>query len=387
MDINAEAMQQLAQAVTVIQQQLQQVHLNQQQLQNQIQQERKQGENNSASETNINYPINARQPTNHIVKPSKPETFSGDQRSKADIWLFELENYFNATDVLLDSQRISFAVSQLREGAVAWWKHYLDSLNENEVPVNTWSGFKQLFLTNYKPIEASETARVALYALKQTGTVSDYTDAFLRHLNYVDKMANEDKIFLFKKGLSYSLAKEIGMHHPATLMDAINLAQRAELEQKILRVQHPHQNASNSNANHRNNNNRSFRNNISNNYKFNNFSGRPRGYSTFNSSNRSYSTAYNQSSNQSAVPMELGQMEEQESDSPDNMGNDNRNMDQLNALNTNRTFNGNTGRTFIPGVSREEFQRCVRAGLCLACKQSGHIARNCPNRSTQSKKE
>lgn len=375
MDINAEAMQQVAQAITVMQQQLQQVQLNQQQLQNQMQQERKLDDPSGSGE-----PRAPRVHTNHsMVKPSKPDTFNGDQRSKADIWLFELENYFNATDVWMDSQRISFAVSQLREGAVAWWKHYMDSIGENEIPVHTWSGFKQLFLANYKPIEASETARVALYALRQTGTVADYTDAFLRHLNYVDKMANEDKIFLFKKGLTYQLAKEIGMHHPATLMDAINLAQRAEIEQQLLRAQHPKNPSPGSN--NRNHYNRPFRNNGSNNYKSNNFHGRP--------FNRSYSSPFHQTSNQSSVPMELGQMEEQESSSSPSTMEDDIN-EQLNAMNTNRPFNRNSGgqsRTFIPGVSRDEFLRCVRAGLCLSCKQQGHIARNCPNRSTHSKKE
>jgi hypothetical protein len=31
----------------------------------------------------------------------------------------------------------------------------------------------------------------------------------------------------------------------------------------------------------------------------------------------------------------------------------------------------------VPGVSREEFERCRREGRCLRCKQTGHVAKDC----------
>lgn len=34
-----------------------------------------------------------------------------------------------------------------------------------------------------------------------------------------------------------------------------------------------------------------------------------------------------------------------------------------------------------PYLPPEEFTRCMREGLCLRCKQTGHVARNCPQPS------
>lgn len=31
----------------------------------------------------------------------------------------------------------------------------------------------------------------------------------------------------------------------------------------------------------------------------------------------------------------------------------------------------------VPGVSKEEFERCRKEGLCLKCKEPGHLARDC----------
>jgi hypothetical protein len=38
-----------------------------------------------------------------------------------------------------------------------------------------------------------------------------------------------------------------------------------------------------------------------------------------------------------------------------------------------RKFTGNK----VPGISKEEYERCRKEGLCLKCKQSGHLARDC----------
>jgi hypothetical protein len=36
----------------------------------------------------------------------------------------------------------------------------------------------------------------------------------------------------------------------------------------------------------------------------------------------------------------------------------------------------------VPGVTKEEFERCRKEGLCLKCKEPGHLARDC-NKSVQ----
>ena len=125
--------------------------------------------------------------TPKLLKPTKPPTFNGDRRTNAEVWLLELENYFNVTGINDGTQRISFTVSQLRDAAVIWWKHTVFQNTKQQQPdlelVSNWNKFKQVLLANYSPVEASETARLALYKLKQTGSVAAYCDVFLKHLN------------------------------------------------------------------------------------------------------------------------------------------------------------------------------------------------------------
>jgi len=171
-----------------------------------------------------------------VLKPTKPPTFDGDRRVNAEVWLLELENYFAVTSIIDSNQRVSFAVSQLRDNAVLWWRHVLNDKEQNtEEIISNWSTFKKTLLANYRPVEASETARVALHRLKQSGTVAAYCDSFLKHLNNIDDMNLQDQIFLFKSGLTPYIAKEVHQQRPKTLADAMSYAQRAELELRIYR--------------------------------------------------------------------------------------------------------------------------------------------------------
>lgn len=371
--VPVEAYQQLANVVQALQHQLGQMQTTQQQLQQQLEQQQQQ-----PPQAAVTVPVVPAAPSPlAFVQPTKPDTFNGDKRTKADVWLFELENYFAATN-LQDPHRVPFAVSQFRDAAVTWWKHYTDAIGNADPPSpvrTTWEAFKTVFLDTYRPIEASETARAALHAIRQTGSVAGYIDVFLKHLNYVDNMAMEDQIFLFKKGLSYQLAKEIGMHHPKTLTEAMNYAQRAEVENRMLQGSRHNTSSAPGKGNAG-----QFQHGRRNNH--------------FGHQGRTFFAQPNQISiSQSAVPMELGKMEEQANEemvhgyeeTNDNEANDGYQHEHLNAV-----FSGNksnvavrTNRTFVPGVSRQEFERCYKAGLCLVCKQRGHVARNCPNQSSR----
>jgi hypothetical protein len=44
---------------------------------------------------------------------------------------------------------------------------------------------------------------------------------------------------------------------------------------------------------------------------------------------------------------------------------------------TNASAKGRSAGTKVPGVTKEEFERCRKEGLCLKCKEAGHLARDC----------
>jgi hypothetical protein len=84
----------------------------------------------------------------------------------------------------------------------------------------------------------------------------------------------------------------------------------------------------------------------------------------------------------SYAPMELGAVE-QSDDAADEAA---VHYAQLNAVRTHQAQPRK--QQFAPSMSREEYERCRRNGLCLKCKQPGHTARFCVdgnnNKRTQS---
>ena len=374
-----------------VQQLQQQLHATQQQL-HQLKQDTM-----NELKTNNNHHHNSNE-SNKLLKPSKPPTFHGDRRSNAEVWLLELENYFTVINVMDGSQRIAFAVSQLRDLAVVWWKQAIQQAEQNPEIKTNWETFKKLLLDNYLPVSAAETSRAALYRLKQQGSVAAYCDIFLRHLNNVDDMNLADQMFLFKQGLQTYIAKEVNQKGPKTLADCMSFAQRAEIENRTYR---------NLNLEQRN---RSYRNGnqLNNNIAYNN------GFNRFGTSNNS--------SNSWAVPMELNNINYgyhdysssertlmEDSHFNDGLDNDNRGFEYTNensdvgfeANNThyvnaavgnyhsNRASGPNSfvprhlvNNNRVPGLTREQLDTYRRIGACFKCGQRGHMKSQCNNLNT-----
>ena len=89
--------------------------------------------------------------------------------------------------------RVNFAVAFLREMATTWWRSVVHEHRARDAePPSTWDAFKAAFLARFRPFEASRTARTALFSMRQRGSVADYNNAFLRHMQLIDDMAPAD---------------------------------------------------------------------------------------------------------------------------------------------------------------------------------------------------
>jgi len=344
----------------LVQQQILQI---QQSTQQQIQQLKLEYE----SKANSNSPNSS----SHL-KPSKPPTFNGDRRVNAEIWLLELESYFNVVGINDAGQRVQFAISQFRDSSVIWWKHMtIQHPNIQEIVTN-WESFKKVVLANYRPVEAAETARASLHRLKQSGTVAAYCDQFLRLINHIDTMHVQDQLFLFKNGLQSQISREVSIQHPQTLNEAMSFAQRAELELR-------------SSSYHQNRNRFPFR--------------------SMNSHNNTYRSSGN---NAPSVPMELGNIEHYPSE--DTFYEYNQETDQqeeeyyeqseiepeleqeqeqsLNAMNNYGRFQPkgpgvrptfyNNNR--VPGLTKEQYEKYRASGACFSCGRTGHLKTQCQSK-------
>jgi hypothetical protein len=295
------------------------------------------------------------------LKPPRPSLFTGNNMNATttiDSWLFELDNYFGVMNVT-DVQKVAYAVSCLRENATIWWRNTLQTMTTTEQQNITYAQFQQLMRDNYQPVAAAETARSALHRIRQTGGVQAYNALYLRYMNMITDMSSADQQYLYKQGLQPHIAREVSIHRPKTLTECMNIAQRAEIEQRNFRTRNPIQMQSGG------------------------INGG--GYSAYPIGTRS--------SNGNATPMELALMAVQqvlqqtkqqdhhdytqsEPEQPADVSINATNMQTYQRANQNPT-------TFRPMLNPEQRKEYMQKGWCFRCKQPGHLSRQCPSKNGQ----
>jgi hypothetical protein len=295
------------------------------------------------------------------MKPMKPSTFTGGAGNPAEQWLAEVERYFLAAGVedRPGASRVLFASTFLKDSASAW----LNSLwpeNEREQGLRdcTWADFKEKFRARYRPLAAERTARMLLRTLKQRSRVAGYSDAFLKQAQLLPNMDEADKVAAYIDGLLPKIAEEVDRDDPQTLVDAMNLAQRAEIRQ-----------ASRSMARQ---------------------AGFSRPYYSANQPAAFYHRSGGTSTNTNTGggdPMDLSMMvpeadaecsAQSESDDERSQGIERVHVMQQRGGQRRDRPPPRRGAARVPDLSRDEYDRLSREGKCFQCRQPGHLARNCP---------
>ena len=139
-----------------------------------------------------------------------------------DGWVSLMQQQFDFYAYAADVDRIRAAAVTLRDAALDWWQQ----LDPAAMPA-TWADMVALLRTRFQPIDRAETARAAMYALKQgSGTTADYVSKFRRLLGAVPTMGADDQLFQFKRGLNDSTAKQLNINGVATLDAAVAMAVR-----------------------------------------------------------------------------------------------------------------------------------------------------------------
>jgi Retrotransposon gag protein len=176
-----------------------------------------------------------------LVKPPKPPTFEGIGRMNVDLWIFEVEQYFQVVRIPRDEQ-VGWAGALLRDAAATWWRsvvieaqqanHETEPDSPEPKPASqlfTWGKFKELIRTRFVPIEASKTARMRLLTLKQLkfGGIEGYNNEFQKLLSLIVDMNLADQINYYVMGLKPEVARDVNLASPKTLLEAMGLASRS----------------------------------------------------------------------------------------------------------------------------------------------------------------
>jgi hypothetical protein len=331
-------------------------------------------------------------PPSSMVKPQAPHSFSGSVGAGAEQWLMELERWRQAVEIrgaMSDQAFLTFVATYLQGSASLW---YNSLVVKGNTPGN-WAEFKEVFRERFRPFDAERTARQSLYNLRQREkeTVSSYSDAFLKLVNFLPGMAKEDQLALYQRGLLSHIAEELdriyavidGSANHVNLSDVINQAQRIETRLAMSR--------------------RGATSNNGRNPRFAPPTWFPRAVPSYlqQGAGQQASTVdpnrmdLSHIQQQGDLAMAQGQQwapyvaadPNQYQSMPFGYGNYQPPQDErvLAAIHQRPSapHRGQPGVHMrgpagVPGLSRPEFDQLSREGKCFNCKQTGHLARNCP---------
>jgi hypothetical protein len=311
------------------------------------------------------------------AKPPKPPTFEGLARSNVDIWLFEVENYFDAINFPFN-RRVSWASALLRETAATWWKGMVKQAklesgkNANDViPVDAlfgWSQFRSRMVARFQPVEAAKSARQRLLSLRQRNYngIEAYTNEFQRLLSLIDDMSVADQVNYYIMGLKQDVGRDVKIANPSTISEAMAVASRSS--DTFL---HPTQSSSSYSANS------NGARNYSNNSRQGNSTNAPLHLNAVRASAQGTGASRDRSRFRSEREP-TGNGESVKTSSGDN-GElaETFDSDQLNFVKRSEK-----GYRPNPYLSKEEWERLKRENRCFRCKRENHLARDCPlNRS------
>ena len=158
-------------------------------------------------------------------KPPMPDKFQGDRRSgAASNWLHQMTLYLTLLGLLDTAQAVPHAVSFLIGAARTWWR----AQEASGSPPTTWPTFKAAFLEAFQTLDAERIARDNMEDLRQRTSVTDYANHFSGLLLEVPYMHPADAIYQFVKGLKPQIRLHVELQRPATVNNAMRLAQAAD---------------------------------------------------------------------------------------------------------------------------------------------------------------
>lgn len=298
----------------------------------------------------------------NVKVPIVPQ-FKGEVGFAIDTWIRRLVKQFEFYGVAVfpsEDSRIRYAVMHFEGGAMDWWDKILQSDKDKIV---TWELFVEALHSRFRPMQASHVARLRLATLKQTGSVSAYVNIFQRELTPISDMGTADQIFFFRQGLKSYIAQRVLEKMPKTLHEAMDIA--------ILADAHTSKPGSNGNMSHFYNQNRSGSNSSS-----------QRGAAASSSNDMDLSNI-----NQDDIRPPTFHDEDSSSSSSSSSGQSemvrefNRMKNELKKFQTEAAISAlgssSSSASSRVQVSKEEFEYCFKNRLCLKCKKSNHVAKDC----------
>lgn len=332
--------------------------------------------------------ISEREPSPAIsvdAKPPKPPTFEGLARSNVDIWLFEVESYFDAINFPAE-RRVSWASALLRDTAATWWRGVIKQTKQDtgrdpadNISVDrlfSWPQFKSRMTTRFLPVEVAKTARQKLLVLKQRkyDGIEGYNNEFQRLISMIDDMSTADQVNYYIMGLKPDVGRDVKISNPSSVQAAMLTAARSS--DTFVNPTQPSLGSSfvnrfgSAGANRGSNSTLSSGGNV------------PSRLNSVRAPARTTGQGQTRERSRSRSRQEGSPVDQATEDSGlDSETEDGEANEQLNFIRRNDRGNYRPN----PYLSREEWEKLKKEGKCFRCKRGFHVARDCPlNRNNSS---
>ena len=289
-------------------------------------------------------------PSRVDLKPMQPTPFHGTANGNAEQWLTELERYFLVAGLdERDPRRSALASTYLKDTASVWYTSTVKDPTFGATP--SWAVFRERFLSHFQPLAASRMARAAIRNLRHRHKVAGYSQEFQRQMLLIPDMSVADQIEFYISGLQGHIAQEVDRAMPKSLSEAMEVAQRVELMLATRR------------------------------------GGRPTFGRPFIPYHRGGGEYNGHAGGDHGDRMDLSALG---GDQPDfDYGGEDYSPNEAAYLNAMfqrgrgggprpSSRGGRGGHISVPGLSRADFDKLSKEGKCFHCRESGHLARNCP---------
>ena len=149
-----------------------------------------------------------------MFKAHHPATFTGGgDPMVADHWFRQIERILRATEITLDTTRITLASFQLEGESQIWWEWVTTS---RDLETMTWDDFRRLFMGKYFLVSSRHAKAREFLKLRQgTMTVLEYVARFIELALFGDDYVAIDaaKVRKFEDGLKLSIRGKIVGHN------------------------------------------------------------------------------------------------------------------------------------------------------------------------------
>ncbi|GMJ01033.1 hypothetical protein HRI_003772500 [Hibiscus trionum] len=165
-------------------------------------------------------------PARVLVDVPKPKHFEGTRSAQqVENFLWGLEQYFKASCIIEDADKVSTASIYLTDHDLLWWRRRCSDEKCGGTSVQAWDEFQTEFKNQFYPGDAEREARFKLRHLKQEGSIRDYVREFRELQLQIPDLSEKDALFHFMDGLKPWVCTELDRRDVKELSKAIVVAE------------------------------------------------------------------------------------------------------------------------------------------------------------------